>query len=136
MLDHNQKESKRWKDQSDYDFQLADKLLSDEYSISCFLFQQAAEKIIVSYLVLRGTDKVWGSSISDLAEDCLAIDPTFDFLKSYGPILDKYLYLTRYPTYSISGSPFQIFDITDAEKAKELSNEVIKFCEEKIKELQ
>jgi len=136
MLDHNQKESKRWKDQSDYDFQLADKLLSDEYSISCFLFQQAAEKIIVSYLVLRGTDKVWGSSISDLAEDCLAIDPTFDFLKSYGPILDKYLYSTRYPTYSISGSPFQIFDITDAEKAKELSNEVIKFCEEKIKELQ
>ena len=136
MLDHNQKESKRWKDQSDYDFQLADKLLSDEYSISCFLFQQAAEKIIVSYLVLRGTDKVWGSSISDLAEDCLAIDPTFDFLKSYGPILDKYLYLTRYPTYSISGSPFQIFDIKDAEKAKELSNEVIKFCEEKIKELQ
>ena len=136
MLDHNQKESKRWKDQSDYDFQLADKLLSDEHSISCFLFQQAAEKIIVSYLVLRGTDKVWGSSISDLAEDCLAIDPTFDFLKSYGPILDKYLYLTRYPTYSISGSPFQIFDIKDAEKAKELSNEVIKFCEEKIKELQ
>tara|TARA_B100001996_G_scaffold108843_3_gene82270 strand:- start:1268 stop:1675 length:408 start_codon:yes stop_codon:yes gene_type:complete len=135
MLESNIKESKRWKDQSDYDFQLASKLLASDYSISCFLFQQAAEKSIVSYLILRGTDKVWGSSISDLAEDCLAIDPTFDFLKSYGPILDKYLYSTRYPTFSISGSPFEIFNISDAEKAKELSNEVIKFCEEKIKDL-
>tara|TARA_B100000427_G_scaffold247227_1_gene210305 strand:+ start:452 stop:862 length:411 start_codon:yes stop_codon:yes gene_type:complete len=135
MLESNIKESKRWKDQSDYDFQLANKLLASDYSISCFLFQQAAEKSIVSYLILRGTDKVWGSSISDLAEDCLAIDPTFDFLKSYGPILDKYLYSTRYPTFSISGSPFEIFNISDAEKAKELSNEVIKFCEEKIKDL-
>ena len=135
MLESNIKESKRWKDQSDYDFLLASKLLDSDYSISCFLFQQAAEKSIVSYLILRGTDKVWGSSISDLAEDCLAIDPTFDFLKSYGPILDKYLYSTRYPTFSISGSPFEIFNISDAEKAKELSNEVIKFCEEKIKDL-
>lgn len=135
MLESNTKESKRWKDQSDYDFQLASKLLASDYSFSCFLFQQAAEKSIVSYLILRGTDKVWGSSISDLAEDCLAIDPTFDFLKSYGPILDKYLYSTRYPTFSISGSPFEIFNKSDAEKAKELSNEVIKFCEEKIKDL-
>ena len=136
MLEDNKTESKRWKDQSEYDFDLANKLLESDYSISCFLFQQAAEKSIVAYLTIRGTDKVWGSSISDLAEDCLAIDPTFDFLKSYGPILDKYLFSTRYPTFSISGSPFQIFDKSDAEKAKELSNEVISFCEEKIKEIQ
>jgi HEPN domain-containing protein len=135
MLERNIKESKRWKDQSEYDFQLASNLSDTDYSVSCFLFQQAAEKAIVSYLIHKGTDKVWGSSISDLAEDCLAIDPTFDFLKSYGPILDKYLFSTRYPTFSISGSPFQIFDKSDSEKAKELSSEVIKFCEEKIKDL-
>ena len=70
-----------------------------------------------------------------MSEDCLAIDPTFDFLKSYGPILDKYLYSTRYPSFTISGSPFEIFDKSDAEKAKELSEEVIKFCDEKIKEI-
>jgi len=119
MLEINKKESNRWKNQSDYDFDLANRLLSTDYSFSCFLFQQAAEKSIVSYLILRGTDKVWGSSISDLAEDCLAIDPTFDFLKSYGPLLDKYLYSTRYPTFSVSGAPYEIFDKNDAEKAKE-----------------
>ena len=63
------------------------------------------------------------------------MDPTFDFLKSYGPILDKYLYSTRYPTYSISGSPFQIFTKEDADKAKEICEEVIKFCKEKLKEI-
>jgi len=136
MLEMNKKESKRWKDQSDYDFDLANRLLSTDHSLSCFLFQQAAEKSIVSYLILRGTDKVWGSSISDLAEDCLAIDPTFDFLKSYGPLLDKYLYSTRYPTFSVSGSPYEIFDKNDAEKAKELSKEVIGFCQEKLEEIQ
>ena len=48
---------------------------------------------------------------------------------------NEYLYSTRYPTFSISGSPYEIFDKNDAEKAKELSNEVIGFCEEKIKEI-
>ena len=48
---------------------------------------------------------------------------------------DKYLYSTRYPSFTISGSPFEIFDKSDAEKAKELSEEVIKFCDEKIKEI-
>ena len=90
---------------------------------------------LVSYLVLKGTDKVWGSSISDLSEDCIAIDPTFDFLKSYGPILDKYLFSTRYPTFTMSGSPFQIFTKDDSLKAKEIAEDVIKFCNEKIKEI-
>ena len=31
--------------------------------------------------------------------------------------------------------PKEIFDKSDAEKAKELSEEVIKFCDEKIKEI-
>ena len=135
MENENFNVCQRWKNQSDYDFELAKSLISKEFSISCFLFQQAAEKSLISYLILKGTDKVWGSSISDLSEDCLAIDPTFDFLKSYGPILDKYLYSTRYPSFTISGSPFEIFDKSDAEKAKELSEEVIKFCDEKIKEI-
>ena len=87
-----------------------------------------------AFYVLKGTDKVWGSSISDLAEDCIAIDPTFDFLKSYGPILDKYLYSTRYPTFSLSGSPYEIFTKEDSNKAKELSGDVIKFCDEKVKD--
>ena len=82
MTEINKVESDRWKNQSKYDFELAEKLIDTEFSYSCFMFQQAAEKAIVSYLVLKGTDKVWGSSISDLAEDCIAIDPTFDFLKS------------------------------------------------------
>ena len=75
-------------------------------------------------------------AISDLAEDCIAIDPTFDFLKSYGPILDKYLYSTRYPTFSLSGSPYEIFTKEDSDKAKELSGDVIKFCDEKLKDEQ
>ena len=134
MTEINKVESDRWKNQSKYDFELANKLIDTEFSYSCFMFQQAAEKAIVSYLVLKGTDKVWGSSISDLAEDCIAIDPTFDFLKSYGPILDKYLYSTRYPTFSLSGSPYEIFTKEDSNKARELSGDVIKFCDEKVKD--
>mgnify|MGYP001281945280 CR=1 FL=1 len=94
------------------------------------------DEIVVLFDKGKGTDKVWGSSISDLAEDCIAIDPTFDFLKSYGPILDKYLYSTRYPTFSLSGAPYEIFTKEDSDKAKELSGEVIKFCDEKLKDEQ
>ena len=35
----------------------------------------------------------------------------------------------------IESRHFEIFDKSDAEKAKELSEEVIKFCDEKIKEI-
>ena len=73
MTEINKVESDRWKNQSKYDFELAEKLIDTEFSYSCFMFQQAAEKAIVSYLVLKGTDKVWGSSISDLAEDCICL---------------------------------------------------------------
>ena len=135
MNDQNIKEHERWVNQSKYDFNIANKLKDEEFSLSCFLFQQAAEKIIIAYLILRGTDKVWGSSLSDLAEDCIALDPTFDFLKSYGPILDKYLFSTRYPSFTISGSPYEIFDKDDALKAHEISKEVIDFCNEKIKDI-
>ncbi len=58
MNDKNMKEHLRWLEQSKYDFNLAKKLMSTEFSIACFLFQQSAEKIIVSYLVLKGSDKV------------------------------------------------------------------------------
>ena len=106
MTEINKVESDRWKNQSKYDFELAKKLIDTEFSHSCFMFQQAAEKAIVSY----------------------------DFLKSYGPILDKYLYSTRYPTFSLSGSPYEIFTKEDSNKAKELSGDVIKFCDEKVKD--
>ena len=59
MENENFKECQRWKKQSDYDFELATSLISKEFSISCFLFQQAAEKSLISYLILKGTDKVW-----------------------------------------------------------------------------
>ena len=48
MTEINKVESDRWKNQSKYDFELAEKLIDTEFSYSCFIFQEAAEKAIVS----------------------------------------------------------------------------------------
>ena len=68
------------------------------YALACFLCHQAAEKAVTAYLLARGAEGVWGHALADLCEDAMALDPSFDFIKSVAGLLDKHYLGARYPS--------------------------------------
>ena len=52
------------------------------HALACFQSQQAAEKAVAAYLIERGAERVWGHALADLCEDAMALDKSFDVIKS------------------------------------------------------
>ena len=135
MNNDRRSEGNRWLDQARQDLEDASYCLEGrKYNEACFLSQQSAEKALKGYLVFRGAEMVWGHSMADLLEDARMFDVMFDVLKSTAIFLDKYYYITRYPDYLPSGTPSSAFDELEAGRALELSNEVLKFVNERKSE--
>ncbi|MFL2646551.1 MAG: HEPN domain-containing protein [Dehalococcoidia bacterium] len=123
-----------WHDQAQYD--LSDARYSatgGRHALACFLCHQAGEKIIVAYLYAVGAEKVWGHSLSDLCEDAMAFDASFDLVKSNAAHLDKHHLGARYPTGIPAGIPAESYDEIDSNRALAIAEEVIKFVNEKLK---
>jgi HEPN domain-containing protein len=102
------------------------------YNWVCFMCQQSGEKILTAFLYGKGAEDVWGHSLADLCEDAINFDPTFEMIKSVAVLLDKYYYLTRYPSQIPSGISSDIFAAHESEKAIEIAEEVIKFVIDRI----
>ena len=135
MNNDRRREGNRWIEQAVQDLEDAGYCLEGKrYNLACFLSQQSAEKALKGYLVFRGAEMVWGHSMADLLEDARMFDVMFDVLKSTAIFLDKYYYITRYPDYLPSGTPSSAFDELEAGRALELSNEVLKFVNERKSE--
>ena len=101
----------RWLKQADYD--LADAALvagAGRHALACFLCHQAAEKAVTAYLLARGAERVWGHALADLCEDAMALDPSFDFIKSVAGLLDKHYLGARYPSALPGGVPAEAYD--------------------------
>ena len=94
--------------------------------------QQSGEKILTAFLYGKGAEDVWGHSLADLSEDAINFDPSFEMIKSVAVLLDKYYYLTRYPSQIPSGISSDIFAVDESEKAIEIAEEVIKFVIDRI----
>ena len=65
------------------------------HALACFLCHESAVKVIKSFLYKQGAEMVWGEHLSDLCEDAMAFDPSFDFVKSVASLLDKHALATR-----------------------------------------
>jgi HEPN domain-containing protein len=132
----NRTEADRWLKQSDHD--LADAAFltgAGRHALACFLCHQAAEKAVTAYLLARGADQVWGHALADLCEDAMQLDPSFDFIKSVGGLLDKYFLATRYPSGLPGGVPSEAFDAHDAERALEIARDVREFVRGRLADL-
>ena len=128
-------EAARWRAQAQHDLDNARFLAgSERHALACFLAQQAAEKAVTSFLFARGADAVWGHALADLCEDAIALDPSFDLIKSVAILLDKYYLTTRYPTALPGGVPHEAFDGTDAARALEIADDVLRFVDERLAE--
>jgi HEPN domain-containing protein len=118
----------RWLRQADYD--LADAELAagaGRHALACFLCHQTAEKAVTAYLLIRGAEQVWGHALADLCEDAMAIDPSFDFIKSVAGLLDKHYLGARYPSTLPGGVPAEAYDGFDSARALEIARDVRQF---------
>jgi len=122
-----------WLRQSEHD--LADaRLVHDagRHALACFLAHQAAEKAVTAYLMARGAERVWGHALADLCEDALALDPSFDLIKTVAVLLDKHYLGARYPTALPGGVPAEAYEAADAERALEVAGDVRRFVAERL----
>jgi HEPN domain-containing protein len=122
-----------WLRQSKHD--LSDARLvhqSGRDALACFLSHQSAEKAVTAYLLARGAERVWGHALADLCEDALALDPSFDLIKTVAVLLDKHFLGARYPTTLPGGVPAEAYDSSDAERAIEIASDVRRFVDERL----
>ena len=122
-----------WLRQSEHDLSDA-RLVRDagRYALACFLAHQAAEKAVTAYLLARGAERVWGHALADLCEDALALDPSFDLIKTVAILLDKHYLGARYPTALPGGVPAEAYEAADSERALEVAGDVRRFVDERL----
>lgn len=59
-MKRSREESQRWFKQSEYDFEAARRNFEQKiYSYACFIAEQAAQKALKSFLILKGERYVW-----------------------------------------------------------------------------
>src|SRR5437868_14667019 len=104
-------------------------------ALACFLCHQSAEKAVTAYLLARGAERVWGHALADLCEDALALDPSFDLIKTVAVLLDKHYLGARYPTTLPGGVPADAYEATDASRALEIAGDVRRFVDERLASL-
>jgi HEPN domain-containing protein len=129
-----EREAARWLKQAGYD--LADAKFvagAGRHALACFLCHQAAEKAVTAYLLARGAEQVWGHALADLCEDAMALDPSFDFIKSVAGLLDKFYLGARYPSGLPGGVPAEAFDAHDSDRALEIARDVHHFVVDRLR---
>ena len=104
----------------------------ERHALACFLAHATAVKAVKSFLYKKGAEMVWGDHLSDLCEDAMAFDPSFDFVKSVGALLDKHAVGARNPDAVGGAVPAQLYDATDSGHAIEIANEVLESVRKKI----
>lgn len=112
------KEAERWFDQGTRDAESAVKVKGQGiYELSCFLAQQAAEKLLKAFLYYQGESPVVGHSTFYLAKQCQEYDARFKKVLRACKRLDALYIPTRYPNGLVEGAPYEVFDTDDAEQA-------------------
>lgn len=127
------KEARAWLEKAEDDLRYASgNLKASFYDLVCYLTQQAAEKALKAYLVLKGVPpkKYKIHLLPKLLEMCEKFNPEFKSLLGESKILDRYYIPTRYPSF-----PAQIGKFTQdkAQKAIRLASKVINFTKKNIK---
>lgn len=122
-----------WLVQADADLEAAGANAAQErHALACFLAYETAVKAVKGFLYKKGAEMVWGDHLSDLCEDAIAFDPSFDFVKSVGALLDKHALGARNPDAVGGGVPAHLYDATDSGHAIEIAREVLESVRKKI----
>lgn len=133
-MQHNvQLEADRWLKQAEEDLKSAHVVRkSGLHHWVCFMCQQSGEKALYAFLYAQQAEDVWGHSLADLCEDAKHFDTSFEMIKSVAILLDKYYYVTRYPSQLPGGISSDVFTDNDSSKAIEIAEEVLNFVKDRL----
>ena len=122
-----------WLAQADADLDAA-RASADQnrHALACFLSHGSATKAVKGFLYRQGAEIVWGEHLSDLCEDAMAFDPSFDFVKSVAALLDKHILAARNPDAIGGAVPAEVYDSTDSSHALEIATEVLDTIRQKL----
>ncbi len=122
-----------WLAQADADLEAARASADqDRHALACFLAHESATKAVKGFLYKQGAEIVWGEFLSDLCEDAMAFDPSFDFVKSVAALLDKHILAARNPDAIGGAVPAEVYDSTDSSHALEIATEVLDSIRQKL----
>jgi HEPN domain-containing protein len=129
----NQDAAASWLAQADADLEAAQASSDqDRHALACLLSHESAVKAVKGFLYSRGAEMVWGESLSDLCEDAMAFDPSFDFVKSVAALLDKHYLAARNPDAIGGAIPAEVYDSSDSSHALEIAGEVLGSVRQKL----
>jgi len=130
------KEAQRWIRQSEDDYRFVKYLKKegDFFDKGCFMAQQAGEKALKSCLYATGKRRVIGHSLYEMADELSKLDNRFSNIVSESKRLDRFYIPTRYPNGIPGGSPFQIFDKEDLNKALEDLKMIVDICRQYLED--
>jgi HEPN domain-containing protein len=135
-MNDNEREALRWYMQGAKDSKTAEKnAAGGDFEVSCFLFQQAAEKILKAYLCLHGVRSLFGHSTARLAVRCGEIEERFLQLTEACSFLDLFYIPTRYPFALPEGAPYEYFTLDHAQAAMDRFQEVYRAVYDSFKDL-
>ncbi len=122
-----------WLAQADADLEAARACASqNRHALACFLGHESAVKAVKGFLYRHGAEMVWGDHLSDLCEDAMVFDPSFDFVKSVAALLDKHILAARNPDAIGGAVPAEAYDSTDSSHALEIAAEVLASVRQKL----
>lgn len=125
--------SKDWLEQGKSDLEAANHLLdTNDFSWSCFLAQQTAEKALKAlgeYINIF----LWGHDLVDLIEELEKKIKIPEKILDNSKTLNLYYISTRYPDAFTSGHPSEKFSKQQALDAIKLGKEILEYVQEKIK---
>ncbi len=113
------REAKRWQAQAEDDHKFTQWILSEGvfFDKGCFLAQQAGEKTLKACLYAQGRRRVIGHSLLEMMNELIKVDSRFSELLSPAKRLDRFYIATRYPNGIPGGSPYQLFELDDLQRA-------------------
>jgi HEPN domain-containing protein len=124
-MNNNEREALRWYLQGAKDSKTAEKnARAGDFEVSCFLFQQAAEKVLNAYLILKGERIVAGHCTVKLARACERYDQEFAAVIRPCAELDVLYIPTRYPYALPEGTPYEFFALEQAQRAADAFQDV------------
>ncbi|MEJ2250491.1 MAG: HEPN domain-containing protein [Candidatus Lokiarchaeota archaeon] len=124
--------SEDWLKQGKTDLKAANHLLQmGDFSWSCFLAQQTAEKCIKA-LGERKNIVLWGHDLVDLFEELKKKVNIPDQIINTCKTLNLYYISTRDPDAFPSGYPSEKFSKQQAQEAIKLANEVLEYVQNEI----
>jgi HEPN domain-containing protein len=126
------KEAENWLKQSKADLKTAEDCLRDEnYYASAFFCQQAVEKSLKGYYIIKR--KEFPPRTHNLLELALELSLPEEILKIARELTPEFI-ISRYPD-AVSGVPAELYDKSKSERLLKVTRRFFEWMEEELKKL-